>query len=70
MPTVVSYGGGIQSTALVVLAMRECWAIDEIVHVDLVDADRRSRGKDEIVVLRVDMSAEQDDFCEAGFCDV
>jgi len=39
MPTVVSYGGGIQSTALVVLAMRECWAIDEIVHVDLVDAE-------------------------------
>jgi hypothetical protein len=39
MPTVVSYGGGIQSTALVVLAMRERWAIDEIVHVDLVDAE-------------------------------
>ena len=39
MPMVVSYGGGIQSTALVVLAMRERWAIDEIVHVDLVDAE-------------------------------
>jgi len=39
MPTVISYGGGIQSTALVVLAMRERWAIDEIVHVDLVDAE-------------------------------
>jgi len=39
MPTVVSYGGGVQSTALVVLAMRERWAIDEIVHVDLVDAE-------------------------------
>jgi len=39
MVTLVSYGGGIQSTALVVLAMRERWAIDEIVHVDLVDAE-------------------------------
>ena len=39
MPTVISYGGGIQSTALVVLAMRECWTVDEIVHVDLVDAE-------------------------------
>ena len=39
MPTVVSYGGGIQSTALVMLAMRERWVIDEIVHVDLVDAE-------------------------------
>ena len=39
MPTVISYGGGIQSTALVVLAMRERWAIDEIVHVDLLDAE-------------------------------
>jgi hypothetical protein len=37
--TVISYGGGIQSTALVVLAMRERWPIDEIVHVDLVDAE-------------------------------
>jgi len=37
---------------------------------DRINAERRSRGKDEIVVLRVDMSAEQDDFCEAGFCDV
>jgi len=42
MPTVISYGGGIQSTALVVLAMRERWAIDEIVHVDLVDAESPS----------------------------
>jgi hypothetical protein len=39
MAVVISYGGGIQSTALVVLAMRERWAIDEIVHVDLVDAE-------------------------------
>lgn len=39
MVTVISYGGGVQSTALVVLAMRERWAIDEIVHVDLVDAE-------------------------------
>jgi hypothetical protein len=39
MPTVISYGGGIQSTALVVLAMRERWVIDEIVHVDLMDAE-------------------------------
>jgi hypothetical protein len=39
MPTVISYGGGIQSTALVVLAMRERWPIDEIVHVDLLDAE-------------------------------
>jgi len=37
---------------------------------DRINAERCSRGKDEIVVLRVDMSAEQDDFCEAGFCDV
>jgi hypothetical protein len=37
---------------------------------DRINAERRSRGKDEIVVLRVDMSAEQEDFCEAGFCDV
>jgi hypothetical protein len=39
MPTVISYGGGVQSTALVVLAMRERWPIDEIVHVDLLDAE-------------------------------
>jgi hypothetical protein len=37
---------------------------------DRINAERRSRGKDEIAVLRVDMSAEQEDFCEAGFCDV
>jgi hypothetical protein len=37
---------------------------------DRINAERRRRGQDEIVVLRVDMSAEQDDFCEAGFCDV
>jgi len=37
--TVISYGGGIQSTALVVLAMRERWPIDEVVHVDLLDAE-------------------------------
>ena len=39
MATVISYGGGVQSTALVVLAMRECWMVDEIVHVDLLDAE-------------------------------
>jgi len=49
MPTVISYGGGIQSTALVVLAMRERWVIDEIVHVDLVDAE--SPATREYVVL-------------------
>jgi len=37
---------------------------------DRINAERRRRGQDEIVVLRVDMSAEQEDFCEAGFCDV
>jgi hypothetical protein len=37
--TVISYGGGVQSTALVVLAMRERWTVDEIVHVDLLDAE-------------------------------
>jgi PP-loop superfamily ATP-utilizing enzyme len=37
---------------------------------DRINADRRRRGRDEVVVLRVDMSAEQGDFCEAGFCDV
>jgi hypothetical protein len=35
-----------------------------------INAERRRRGQDEIAVLRVDMSAEQEDFCEAGFCDV
>jgi len=39
MAVVISYGGGVQSTALVVLAMSEGWDIDEIVHVDLVDAE-------------------------------
>ena len=66
MPTVISYGGGIQSTALVVLAMRERWAIDEIVYVDLVDAESpatreyvarfrdwlRERGRDVTVIER------------------
>jgi len=37
--TVISYGGGVQSTALVVLAMQRGWRIDEIVHVDLLDAE-------------------------------
>jgi hypothetical protein len=37
---------------------------------DRINADRRSRGKDEIVVLRTDVMAAQVDFCEAGFCDV
>jgi hypothetical protein len=67
MPTVVSYGGGIQSTALVVLAMRERWAIDEIVHVDLMGAEspatreyvalfgdwlRREHGRDITIIER------------------
>ena len=39
MKTVISYGGGVQSTALVVLAMQRGWQIDEIVHVDLLDAE-------------------------------
>jgi hypothetical protein len=39
MSTVISYGGGVQSTAMVVLAMREQWSVDEIVHVDLLDAE-------------------------------
>ena len=39
MRTVISYGGGVQSTALVVLAMQRGWQIDEIVHVDLLDAE-------------------------------
>jgi hypothetical protein len=37
---------------------------------DRINAERRSRGKDEIVVLRADVEVEQVDFCEAGFCDV
>jgi hypothetical protein len=37
---------------------------------DRINTERRRRGRDEIAVLRVDMSAEQEDFCEAGFCDV
>jgi hypothetical protein len=39
MATVISYGGGVQSTALVVLALSEGWHVDEIVHVDLMDAE-------------------------------
>jgi hypothetical protein len=39
MAVVISYGGGVQSTALVVLAMSEGWDVDEIVHVDLLDAE-------------------------------
>jgi hypothetical protein len=39
MKMVISYGGGVQSTALVVLAMQRGWKIDEIVHVDLLDAE-------------------------------
>jgi hypothetical protein len=37
---------------------------------DRINAERRSRGKDEIVVLRADIEVEQGDFCEEGFCDV
>jgi len=39
MRTVISYGGGVQSTALVILALQRGWRIDEIVHVDLLDAE-------------------------------
>jgi hypothetical protein len=39
MTTVISYGGGVQSTALVIMAMRRQWQVDEIVHVDLLDAE-------------------------------
>ena len=39
MVTVISYGGGVQSTALVVLSVSEGWDVDEIVHVDLLDAE-------------------------------
>jgi hypothetical protein len=39
MVTVISYGGGVQSTALVVLSMSEGWDVDEVVHVDLMDAE-------------------------------
>jgi len=39
MATVISYGGGVQSTALVVLAIQRGWRIDEIIHVDLLDAE-------------------------------
>jgi hypothetical protein len=67
MPAVISYGGGVQSTALVVLAMSEGWDIDEIVHVDLMDAEspatreyvalfrewlRREYGRDITVIER------------------
>ena len=67
MAVVISYGGGVQSTALVVLAMSEGWDIDEIVHVDLLDAEspatreyvarfrewlRRDHGRDITVVER------------------
>jgi len=37
---------------------------------DRINADRRRRGRDEVVVLRADTDVEQGDFCEAGFCDV
>jgi hypothetical protein len=39
MKVVISYGGGVQSTALVVLALQRDWQIDEIVHIDLLDAE-------------------------------
>ena len=81
MVTVISYGGGIQSTALVVLAMRERWAIDEIVHVDLVDAESpatreyvarfrdwlRERGRDVTVIER---NMYQDMLGDPGFTPV
>jgi hypothetical protein len=66
MAVVISYGGGVQSTALIVLAMSEGWDIDEIVHVDLLDAESpatreyvalfrewlRERGRDVTVIER------------------
>jgi hypothetical protein len=39
MKYVISYGGGVQSTALVILSMRSQWPVDEIVHVDLLAAE-------------------------------
>jgi hypothetical protein len=39
MKNVISYGGGVQSTALVILSMRHQWPVDEIVHVDLLAAE-------------------------------
>jgi hypothetical protein len=39
MASVISYGGGVQSTALVVLSLLEGWDIDDVVHVDLMDAE-------------------------------
>ena len=39
MVSVISYGGGVQSTALVVLSLLEGWDIDDVVHVDLMDAE-------------------------------
>jgi hypothetical protein len=67
MAVVISYGGGVQSTALVVLAMSEGWDVDEVVHVDLMDAEspatreyvarfrewlRREYGRDITVIER------------------
>ena len=39
MASVISYGGGVQSTALVVLSLLEGWDVDDVVHVDLMDAE-------------------------------
>jgi len=36
---------------------------------DRINTERRRRGQDEIAVLRVDGVEEQEDFCEAGYCD-
>jgi hypothetical protein len=67
MVTVISYGGGVQSTALVVLSLSEQWRVDEIVHVDLMDAEspatreyvalfgdwlRREHGRDITIIER------------------
>jgi len=67
MAVVISYGGGVQSTALVLLAMSEGWDVDEIVHVDLLDAEspatreyvarfrewlRRDHGRDITIIGR------------------
>jgi hypothetical protein len=67
MAVVISYGGGVQSTALIVLAVLEGWDIDEIVHVDLLGAEspatreyvarfrewlRRDHGRDITIIGR------------------
>ena len=38
-PNIISYGGGVQSTALIALSVLENIAVDEIIHVDLMQAE-------------------------------